>query len=106
MTPVAVEKHSSEKNAEEAAKDAEEKVKKVKADNAKDMESKAAYWAGPGTPPNTTAGDNETMAARKGGFDPSLQPGFKQGDLVESNHTTATAAHEAELAAGKKKALV
>jgi hypothetical protein len=59
------------------------------------MTSTAATWAGPGTPPSTTAGDNETMAAPKAGFDASLQPG---GGAVESNHTVKVAAAENKLA--------
>jgi hypothetical protein len=103
MTPVGNAKQPGEKDADEAAADAQAHADKVAKENEKDMESKAAYWAGPGVPPNTTPGDNATMAARKGGFDPSLQPGFKEGDLVESNHTTRTAANESALA--KNKAL-
>lgn len=36
------------------------------------MKSNAAIWAGPGAPPPLTAGDIETIAARKAGFDASL----------------------------------
>ena len=59
------------------------------------MHSTAATWAGPGAPPPITAGDTATMAAPKGGFDPSLNPGAP--DSVESNHTSRVAAREAAL---------
>lgn len=62
------------------------------------MGSKAATWAGHGTPPPLTAGDTAVMAAPRPGFDPSLNPGGQQN--IESTHTVATAAKEAAL---KKK---
>jgi hypothetical protein len=65
------------------------------------MESKAGYWAGPGAPPPLTAGDIETCAAPKAGFDSSLQPG---GGATESNNTTRVAAREAKLAKASAKA--
>lgn len=65
------------------------------------MKSNAAIWAGPGAPPPLTHGDIATIAAPRAGFDPSLQPGWKEGGLLESNNTVKTAAAEAAL---KKKA--
>jgi hypothetical protein len=54
------------------------------------MRSKAAIWSGSGAPPPVTAGDIGTMAAPKGGFDPSLNPGSP--GAVESSNTTNVAA--------------
>jgi len=64
------------------------------------MKSNAATWAGHGTPPPLTAGDTATMAAPRPGFDPSLNP--EAPNAVESTHTVATKAAEAELKKGKK----
>lgn len=86
-------------NPEADARDKEEKLKAVKKTNAEEMKSNAAIWAGHGAPPPLTAGDTETMAAPRPGFDPSLNPGAP--NAVESTHTVATKAKEAAL---KKKA--
>ena len=57
------------------------------------MGSNAATWAGHGAPPPLTAGDAETMASPRPGFDPSLNPGAP--GAIESSHTTnVAAAHE------------
>ena len=80
--------------------------------HAGDMGSTAAIWAGSGAPPQITAGDTAVMAAPRPGFDPSLNPGWKVGDSLESSHTVSTAKAEAALAkapapaAAKAKALV
>jgi hypothetical protein len=92
--PISKQPHTSEDDAETAAHKLEVAAKKVAADNAKDMESKGATWAGHGTPPPLSRGDVEVMAAPRPGFDPSLNPG---GGAVESNHTTKVAASEAKL---------
>ena len=68
--------------------------------HAADMGSNAAIWAGHGAPPPLTAGDIQTMAAPRPGFDPTLNP---NGTAVESNNTVKTAAAEAKLT--KKKGL-
>lgn len=58
------------------------------------MQSTAATWAGHGTPPPISPGDTETMAAKRPGFDPTLNPGGPAS--IESTHTTATAAEHAK----------
>jgi len=58
------------------------------------MRSKAAIWAGHGAPPPITAGDTETMASPRPGFDPSLNPGSP--GAIESVHTTNVAAAHAK----------
>lgn len=67
------------------------------------MNSVAATWAGSGAPPPLTAGDVETMAARRAGFDASLQPGWKAGDRLESDHVAKVAAANAKPAPAAKK---
>ena len=81
---------------------AEKKAKDIAKNNATEMGSKAAYWAGNGTPLPVTPGDVETMAAPRPGFDPSLNPGGPNS--IESTHTTDTAANEATEKAGAIKA--
>ena len=66
------------------------------------MKSNAAIWAGSGAPPPLTKGDTATMAAPRPGMDPSLNPGAP--GAIESNHTTMTAAAEAELKAKEEAA--
>jgi len=58
------------------------------------MGSTAATWAGSGAPPEVTSGDVETMAARRAGFDPSLNPGSP--GAIESENTTNVAAANAK----------
>lgn len=69
--------------------------------HAGDMGSEAATWAGPGAPPQLTAGDTMTMSAPRAGFDPTLNPG---GDAVESSHTVKVKAAEDKLKAAEAKA--
>jgi len=62
------------------------------------MESKAAYWAGHGTPLAISHGDTAAMAAPVGGFDPSLNPGGDHTTSIESTNTVSKAAEHAAAA--------
>merc|ERR1712166_870644 len=66
---------SAKKMEKDASNDASSKkanLEKLQKDNAVEMKSNAAIWAGSGAPPPLTAGDVETMSARKAGFDATL----------------------------------
>ena len=62
------------KGAESDAKEKTAKHAAIVKENAADLRSNAAIWAGHGAPPPLTAGDIATMAAPRPGFDPSLNP--------------------------------